>query len=120
MSTNKIVKEFPELFNGLEKLHIFKLKLHTDNQITPVQQPIQKVPYHFCQAVSDELRHLERIDVMEKVKAPTSWVNLVPALKPNGKFRLCVDMRKQKGKTCQTNSERHHHRTSWSYHLFQD
>lgn len=94
LSSNQIDKEFPELFNGLGKLHNFTLKLHINN-IAPVQKPIRKIPYHLRQEVSDELKQLENLDVIEKVHGPISWLNpVVAAPKPNGKFQLCIDMRK--------------------------
>ena len=73
----------------------FELKLHIDPSITPVQQPIRRLPYHTRHAVSSELKRLLELDVIEPVKGPTTWLNPVVAVnKNNSKIRLCLDMRK--------------------------
>ena len=37
---------------------------------------------------------MERLEVIEKVSTPTSWVNsMVTIVKPNGTLRICIDPR---------------------------
>ena len=44
--------------------------------------------------MTEKLKQLEELDVIEKVNGPTSWINpLVAVEKPNGDIRLCLDMR---------------------------
>ena len=93
-STKAIVNEHSSIFSGTGLLKNFQLKLHIDRSIPPVQQPIRRIPYHTKQNVSDEINRLLSLDIIEKVEGPTTWLNpVVAAPKPNGKIRLCLDMR---------------------------
>ena len=93
-STKNIVNEHSSIFSGTGLLKNFQLKLHIDPSIPPVQQPIRRIPYHTKQKVSDKIQRLLSLDIIEKVEGPTTWLNpVVVAPKPNGKIRLCVDMR---------------------------
>ena len=70
------------------------VKLHIDEAVTPVAQPVRRIPFHIRKKVSDELDNLERQGIIEKVKGATPWVSpLVIIPKKNGDVRLCVDMR---------------------------
>ena len=72
----------------------FKLQLLINQNITPVQQPICRLPYHTKQKVSDELQRLQKF----YHRTNTRKNNMAepccskPVLKPNGKIRLCLDM----------------------------
>ena len=73
----------------------FQLKLHINPDVTPVQQAIRRIPYHTRKKVSAELQRLQQLDIIQPVKGPTSWVNpIVVVPKPNGKIRMCLDMRR--------------------------
>ncbi|XP_048584683.1 uncharacterized protein K02A2.6-like [Nematostella vectensis] len=86
--------KFPNVFHGLGKLKGFKLKLHIDQNIKPVAQPLRRIPFSRRQKVADKLEELEKLGVVEKVNSPTSWINpLVAVEKPNGDVRICLDMR---------------------------
>lgn len=77
------------------KFKDYKLKLHIDENVTPVQQPIRRLPYHTRKKVSSELERLMKNDCIEKVKGPSTWMNpIVVVPKPNGTVRLCLDMRR--------------------------
>ena len=70
------------------------LKLHIDPSVTPVQQPIRRIPYHTKEKVSSELKRLLELDIIEKVHELTTWLSpVVPVQKSNGRTRLCLDMR---------------------------
>ena len=59
-----------------------------------VAQPIRRVPYHLRDKLSDKLDELVKLDIIEKVSGPSSWVSPVVVVpKPSGDIRLCVDMR---------------------------
>ena len=78
----------------MENLTKFSLQLHINQNITPVQHPIRRLPYQTKQKVSDELQRLQKLDIIEPAPEKITWLNpVVPVLKPNEKMRLCLDMR---------------------------
>jgi len=86
--------KLPKVFEGLGKLKGYQLKLHQDDSIAPVSQPLCQIPFSRRQKVTTKLKQLEELDVIEKVNGPTSWNNsLVAVEKPNGDIRICLDMR---------------------------
>ena len=69
--------------------------MHIDESVTPVQQPVRRLPYHTRKKVSKELDRLLQNDCIEKVEGPTSWINpIVVVPKSNDRIRLCLDMRR--------------------------
>ena len=86
--------KFPKVFQGLGKLKGYQLKLHIDESVQPVAQPLRRIPFSRRAKVTEKLEELLKLDVIEKVEGPTSWVNpLVVVEKPNGDIRICLDMR---------------------------
>ena len=86
--------KFPKVFEGLGKLKGYQLKLHQDDSVPPVAQPLRRIPFSRGQKVTAKLKQLEELDVIQKVNGPSSWVNPVVAVeKPNGDIRICLDMR---------------------------
>ena len=80
-----------------EELKGYQLKLHQDDSIPPVAQPLRRIPFSRRQKVTAKLKQLEELDVIEKVSGPISWINpLVTVEKPNGDIRICLDMRQAK------------------------
>ena len=92
---SEILENHAQVFTGAGKLKNFELKLHINPDVTPIQQAIRQIPYHTRKKVSAELQRLQQLDITEPVKGPTSWVNpIVVVPKPNGKIRMCLDMRR--------------------------
>ena len=86
--------KYHSIFQGLGKLRGFQLKLHIDQNIKPVAQPLRRIAFSRRKKVAEKLQELETLDVIEKVNTPTSWINpLVAVEKPNGDVRICLDMR---------------------------
>ena len=77
--------KFPKVFQGLGKLKGYQLKLHIDENVQPVAQPVCRIPFSRRAKVTEKLEELLKLDVIEKVEGPTSWVNpLAVVEKPNG------------------------------------
>ena len=86
--------KFPKMFEGLGKLKDYQLKLHIDKNVQPVAQQVRRIPFSRRAKVNEKLEELLKLDVIEKVEGPTTWVNpLVVVEKPNGDIRICLDMR---------------------------
>ena len=92
----KLVKEYDELFHGLDKLKGYQVKLHIDESVQPVAQPHRRVPFHVRQQLEEQLKRDEDLGVLERIEGPTPWVSpIVVAPKPKspGQVRVCVGMR---------------------------
>ena len=94
-SIEEVIQQFPSVFEGTGKLNDYELKLHIDESVTPVQQSVRRLPYHTRKRVSDELKRLQELDIIEPATGPTTWVSpIVPVTKNSGELRLCLDMRR--------------------------
>ena len=94
-STQQIIDKYHNVFHGSGLRKDFELQLHIDPQVTPVQQPIQRVPYHTHQKVEAELDCLQRLDSKEPAQGLTTWLNpFISVPKTDGSIRFCLDMRR--------------------------
>ena len=94
VTIEKLKDTFPSVFKGLGKLKDCQLKLHIDDSVVPVAQPVRRIPFSRRERVTEKLNELLALDVIEKVDGPSPWVNpLVAVEKPNGEIRICLDMR---------------------------
>ena len=66
---------FPQVFQGLGKLKGYQLKLHIDETVRPVAQPVHRIPFSRREKVTQKLDELMKLDIIEKVEGPSSWVN---------------------------------------------
>jgi len=86
--------KFSKVFQGFGKLKGYQLKLHIDENVQPVAQPVRRIPFSRRAKVTEKLEELLKPDVIGKVEGPKRWVNpLVVVEKPNGDIRICLDMR---------------------------
>ena len=94
-STTKIIQNYSDIFTGIGLLKGVEVKLHIDPNAIPIQHPIRRIPFHTREKVSQEIDRLLKLNIIEPVTGPTTWLNpIVPVIKPSGKLRLCLDMRR--------------------------
>lgn len=90
-SAEDMLRTYSDVFEGEGKLE-GQLHLETDTSVAPVKMPCRKWPIAVQEKVKNELKRLEKLDVVTKVETPTDWISsLVVATKSNGKVRLCID-----------------------------
>ena len=90
VQASSIVKQFPELFQGLGRLKdSYKIQLQTLFALTtPRQVAVPLLP-----KVKAELERMEKLGVISKVTTPTEWcAGMVVVPKPNGTVRICVQV----------------------------
>lgn len=76
------------------KLKDIQLEIAIDQSVKPVCQPVRRVPIPLEDKINKKIDELLRMDIIEPVNHPSSWVSpVVPVLKEGGDIRLCVDMR---------------------------
>ncbi|KAG1938438.1 thy-1 membrane glycoprotein [Pimephales promelas] len=86
-------QKWPSLFEGLGCLTAFAHQPLLNPAVTPVIQPLRRIPLAFRDGVSVELKLLLDSGIIEPVDA-SPWVsNLVVAQKKSGALRVCVDLR---------------------------
>ena len=86
---------FPNAFaNKIGLLKDFKVTLHIDKTIKPIQQKLRHIPFHLRDPVATEIKNMLDQDIIEPVEGPTPWVSpIVPVPKVNypGEIRICTD-----------------------------
>ncbi|XP_057713151.1 uncharacterized protein K02A2.6-like [Corythoichthys intestinalis] len=84
---------WPSLFTGLGCLTAFNHQPLLNPEVTPVIQPLRRLPLALRDDVSAELQKLLDAGVIERVDA-SPWIsNLVVARKKTGGLRPCIDLR---------------------------
>lgn len=91
-----ITEQFPNIFsNKIGKLKNFQVRIPVNENVTPVVQPLRRIPFNVRESFEKELERLLNEDIIEKVEGPTPWVSPVVIVQKKSKeIRLCVDMRK--------------------------
>ena len=85
--------KFPDCFSGFGKLKDYQLKVPIDTDVTPVIQPLRRIPYHLRDKLERKLDELVAQDIIEKVNEPSFWISPVVVVPKKNDIRLCVDMR---------------------------
>ena len=95
LKTSEILDKFPELTGGVGKLKNYQLEIPIDHDVQPVAQPTRRIPYQLREKLDCKLDELEKLEIIEKVDGPSSWVSPVVCV-PKGPddIHLCVDMRR--------------------------
>ena len=85
--------EFNDYFGdigSLPKTHHISVK----PEVTPTILPARGVSIALRDKLKSKLDRMIKLDVIQPVSVPTEWVNsLVTVEKPNGKLRVCLDLR---------------------------
>ena len=92
---NKYKQEFPELFIGLGRMKIvYTIRLQENAQPFAISTP-RRLPIPMKEKNQEELKKLEKLDIIRPVETPTDWCAPIVAVpKSNGKVRLCIDITK--------------------------
>ena len=90
-----LAEKYPSVFTGIGKIKNRQVKLHIDESVTPVAQPLRRTPYQLREKVENKIQELLQADIIEPVNGPTPWVNpIVVVPKKNNDIRICIDMRR--------------------------
>ena len=91
-----IREKYKALFTGVGLLKGYELKLHIDESVKPVAQPVRRIPFGLREKVDKKLDQLLELDIIEEVPdGPSGWISpLVVVPKADGDVRVCVDMRR--------------------------
>ena len=90
---NILLDRYKDRFTGLGQLKDVTVKIHVDDTVTPVVQKPRRLPILLQQQVDVEIDHLIKLNVLEQVTKPPTWVNPLIVVPKKIGIRLCVDMR---------------------------
>lgn len=90
-----IEEKTADVFGDIGLMNCEPVKIeHTDNTKPYCVNAARKVPFPLLPKVEEELIRMLKEGTIE-ITEPTDWcVPMVPVVKPNGKIRICVDLRK--------------------------
>lgn len=89
-------EKFPHPFSVIGLLQKYELKLHIDEAVKPIVQPVRCIPFNLRDKVDEKRNELLKEDSIEEMpNTATTWVlPLVVVPKRNGEVRGFVDMRR--------------------------
>ena len=89
-----IYEKYSNVFDGLGCINNIQYHINIDQTCKPVIHPPRHVPITLRPKIQDELKLIEKLNVIEKVEGPTKWINsTVTIIKPNGQLHSCIDPR---------------------------
>ncbi|KAJ8354422.1 hypothetical protein SKAU_G00219890 [Synaphobranchus kaupii] len=86
-------QKWPALFDGLGCLTAFTHRPLVNPDVSPIIQPLRRIPLALRDDVTHELGSLLEMGIIEQVNAAPWISNLVIAKKKSGGIRICVDLR---------------------------
>ena len=94
-NTEQIVKQYPNLFDGLGKLEgNYTICMEEGAKPFAVTTP-RRVAIPLLPQVKTELERMEQLKVISRIEEPTDWcAPMVVVPKANGTVRICVDLTK--------------------------
>ena len=95
-SKHQIIRQYPDVFDGIGKFLGPPYTIHLDPTIQPKQTPCRPVPIHLKEAVKKEIDKILEAGVLKPVTEATPWINsfMLVELKDesgNLKLRICLD-----------------------------
>ncbi len=92
LSREAVLEEFKDVFMDTPGTLQGSQKLEIDPDVTPVRQPLRRIPHALKKDLKRELTNLEELGVIVPVDTPTDWVSsLLVVKKPSGRLRICID-----------------------------
>lgn len=92
---NDLLEKYKCVFEGLGSVKNFSYEIDVDPAVEPFHCNSRPLPPAILTDVEKELQTLEEEGIIKKVTEPTDWCSpLVVVRKPNGKIRICTDLRK--------------------------
>ena len=93
---DQIMKQYPDVFNGIGKFLGLPFTIHLNPSIQPKQTPCRPVPIHLKEAFMKEIDKMLQAGVLKPVTEATPWINsfFLVELKDksrNLKLRICLD-----------------------------
>ena len=92
----KILRKYEDLFtNEIDESKLCPIKEHTidTNDSKPICLGYTRIPIHYENAISDEIKKLLRLGIIRESSSP--WRSrIVVVKKPDNSLRMCIDYRK--------------------------
>ena len=87
-------EKYKALFTGVGLLKGYELKLHIDESVKPVAQPVRRIPFGLREKVDKKHDQLLELDIIEEVPdGPSGWISpLVVASKGDRDIIVYVNM----------------------------
>ena len=95
-SKDQIIRNYPDVFEGIDKFLGSPYTIHLDPRVQPKQTPCRPVPIHLKETFKKEIDKMLQAGVLKPVTEATPWINsfmLVESKDKSGnhKLRICLD-----------------------------
>lgn len=91
---NSVAQKYGDVFKGIGRVKCKPFHIQLKENSVPRIDATRKVPFGLYKPLKEELQRMEDSGIIERVTAPTEWVNsLVITKRKNGQIRTCLDPR---------------------------